>query len=116
MAIPAKHDVNIYEGDDTVLVMQWRNTDNTPKNLGTSTIKLGVKSALTNPSLEFAIDGQIINAPLGKFAVSIPSGTTAGITNGKKTNLVYDVQVVLPSGLTQTLFYGYMMVQPEVYP
>ena len=116
MAIPARYDVKIYEGDDTTLVLQWRDMDGTPKDLGTSTIKMGAKRSLTDKALLFSVDGQIINAPLGKFALAIPNAMTTGLTEGKLTQLPYDVEVVLPSGFTQTLFYGFIKLQPEVYP
>ena len=116
MAIPARYDLRLYEGDDTMLVMQWKDDAGNPKDLSTSTIKLGAKRELTDKALLFEVDGQIINAPLGKFALAIPNAMTTGITDGKLTRLAYDVEIVLPSGLTQTLFHGFINVQPEVYP
>ena len=116
MAVPARYDIRLYEGDDATIVLQWRDTDGTPKNIGTSTIKFGAKRSLTDKALLFSVDGQIINAPLGKFAIAIPSAVTTGLTDGKLTMLPYDVEVILPSGLTQTLFYGFVRLQPEVYP
>ena len=116
MAIPARYDLQLYEGDDTVLAMQWTDREGTPKDIGTSTIKLGAKRSLTDKTLLFEADGQIVNAPLGKFAVSIPNHVTTGLTGGKLTRLPYDLEIILPSGLTQTLFYGFINLHPEVYP
>ena len=115
MATPARYDLKVYEGDDTILAFQWKDVNGIPKDLGTSSIKLGAKRAYTDAALLFSVTGQIINAPLGKFAVVIPSGVTTGVTGGKVTDLVYDIEIILPSGLIQTLFHGYMIVQPEVY-
>ena len=116
MAVPARFDLHLYEGDDSTLVLQWKDRDGTPKDLGTSTIKFGAKERITDSALLFAVDGQIINAPLGKFAVAIPSSMTTGLTGGATKRLPYDLEIVLPSGYTQTLFYGFVTLQPEVYP
>ena len=116
MAIPARYDLHIYEGDDAIIALQWRDEGGTPKDLGTSIINFGVKKSLTDQDLLFSVAGQIINGPLGKFSIAIPRTTASGLTGGVLAKFPYDVEVELPSGLTQTLFYGFLIVQPEVYP
>ena len=116
MAMPSIYDLNLYEGDDTVWVFQHTDDLGVPQSLVGCQIRLATKRQYKDPNALLFVHAQIINEPLGKFAISIPHSTTNGLTQGQLLPLVHDIQLTMANGYVRTLLRGVLNITPEVLP
>ena len=116
MALPSTYNLDLYEGDDTVWVFQHLDDLGIPQSLAGCQIRLAAKRTHKDPAALLLIHAQIINEPLGKFAISISHNTTAGITGGQMLHLVHDIQLTMSNGYVRTLLRGVLNINPEVLP
>ena len=114
MTMPAKKDLFLYEGDDTVWAMQRLDDKGVPVSIVGAVIRMALKRQYVDPDPVFLVYAQRFNPELGKFAISIPSATTKGFTGGKPVSLFYDLQIT-QGGLVKTVFAGLLNITPEVY-
>ena len=116
MAMPSIFDLNLYEGDDTVWVFQHTDDLGVPQSLAGCQIRLATKRQYKDPAALLLVHAQIINEPLGKFAISIPHSVTGGLTQGQPLPLVHDIQLTMANGYVRTLLRGALTITPEVLP
>lgn len=110
--MPAAHDLKLYSGDTTVFVLQWLGDDGLPIDISSAAIRLAAKKAISDPAPFILANAQIVNGPLGKFAIVFPSEATHNIGQHE---LVYDLQATFSNGFVRTLFRGIFNIEREVY-
>ena len=114
MPLPPIHALSLYEGDTTIFRGQFKN-EKGPVNLAGALISFGAKKSFLETTPLFLKSAQIYNAALGKFAIVFTPDETDGITKGKVLPLVYDIQVILPTGVVTTVARGDLTIAPEVH-
>ena len=114
MPLPPIHPLSLYEGDTTIFRGQFKN-EKGPVDLTGALISFGAKKSFLDKTTVFLKPAQIYNAALGKFAVVFAPSETDGLTKGYVTPLVYDIQVILASGVVTTVARGDLTIAPEVH-
>lgn len=116
MAIPAKIDLEIYQGSTFRKTFIWKTGDPTaPVDLTGYTARMQIRERITDdsPVIELTTENsRIILTPAeGKIELHLTDADTSTITIKKG---VYDLELVSPGGDVRRLVEGTVKVFPEV--
>lgn len=104
----------LYQGDDFELIFQLKNKGTgTPVNITGCTPKSEIRASPDAGTVTVAFAAAIMGAPTdGTVRLYLTSAQTAALTAGEQ--LVWDVQLLWPSGVIKTYLNGTVNVLPEV--
>lgn len=114
MSIPPKHNYRFYEGDDSEIVLRYKDSTGLPIDLSLDTLLIHVRDLDTN-NLIFSLIGTVDVLITNQVVFNITSTQSADLADGDVKAYCYDVQRTYNSGSSvETILNGLMTFYKEV--
>jgi hypothetical protein len=116
MSAPVKRNHRIYQGATFRDVVTWKvGTPAQPVDLTGCMARMHIRAKVDSPSFLLALTtengGLTLGGTAGTIAMHLTATQTAAITWASG---VYDLEILFPNGDVRRLFYGSVVVSPEV--
>lgn len=113
---PTKFNLDVYQGADYDRTLTFKVGDPAgPADLTGCTARAQIRSSVASKTvlLELTTENAriVLGGPAGTITLAMSATDTAGLPPG---DLVYDLELVYPSGRVRRLLYGTVCVSPEV--
>ena len=114
MAIPPKHNYRFYEGDDSEIVIRYKDPTGLPIDISADTLLVHVRDLETN-NLIFSLTGTVDTLLTNQVVFNITSAQSTGLAEGDVKAYCYDVQRTYDSGSSiETILNGLITFYKEV--
>jgi hypothetical protein len=112
----AKQTFNVYQGSDFRKVLVLKDESEALMDLTGYTFRGQVKSAYSDSSavVSFSFTIRDQGTDQGKVDMSLDAADTSALSISKKTNYIYDLEMVDISGIVTRFLEGQLIMWPEV--